>query len=109
MPAFYTRYGANDADDSYTFQAESTPDAVVINLGTNDFNYLNTRDPIDRSTFTAGMVAFVKSIQTHYPDANFFLMTSPMLSDSYPTAEDAQHTTHSDAVKAAITELGGKV
>lgn len=109
MPILYTRYGANDADDSYTFPADSAPDAIVINLGTNDFNYLNTRDPIDATAFTAGMVGFVQSIQTHYPDANYFLMTSPMLSDGYPTTEDAQHTTLSNAVKAAITELGGKV
>ncbi|KFY02775.1 hypothetical protein O988_01924 [Pseudogymnoascus sp. VKM F-3808] len=109
MPTLYTRYGANDADNSYTFPAASAPDAIVINLGTNDFNYLNTRDPINATTFTAGMVKFVKSIQTHYPDANYFLMTSPMLSDGYPTAEDAQHTTLSNAIKAAITELGGKV
>ncbi|OBT90718.1 hypothetical protein VE02_00630 [Pseudogymnoascus sp. 03VT05] len=109
MPMIYTRYGANDADNSYTFPAESAPDAIVINLGTNDFNYLGTRDPINATAFTAGMVGFVKSIQTHYPGANYFLMTSPMLSDGYPTAADAQHTTLTNAVKAAITQLGGKV
>ena len=43
MPEIYTRYGANDADNSYTFPAASAPDAVVINLGTNDFNYSNSR------------------------------------------------------------------
>jgi lysophospholipase L1-like esterase len=109
MPILYTRYGANDADNSYTFPAASAPDAIVINLGTNDFNYLGSRDPINAATFTAGMVGFVKSIRTHYPNATYFLMTSPMLSDGYPTAADAQHTTLSNAVKAAITQLGGKV
>ncbi|KFY80673.1 hypothetical protein V499_00501 [Pseudogymnoascus sp. VKM F-103] len=109
MPILYTRYGANDADNSYTFPAASAPDAIVINLGTNDFNYLGSRDPINAATFTAGMVGFVKNIRTHYPNANYFLMTSPMLSDGYPTAADAQHTTLSNAVKAAITQLGGKV
>lgn len=109
MPILYTRYGANDADNSYTFPAASAPDAIVINLGTNDFNYLGTRDPINAATFTAGMVGFVKSIKTHYPNANYFLMTSPMLSDGYPTAADAQHTTLTNAVKAAVTQLGGKV
>lgn len=109
MPELYTRYGANDADNSYPFPAASVPDAVVINLGTNDFTYLNARDPIVASTFTAGMVKFVQSIQTHYPNAKFFLMTSPMLSDYYPTVADAQHTTLSNAIKAAITQLGANV
>ncbi|KAL2870614.1 SGNH/GDSL hydrolase family protein [Aspergillus lucknowensis] len=116
MPELYTRYGANDADNSYTFPADWTPDAVVINLGTNDFGYLaydetgqsyEARPPLDPSTYTAGTVDFVQSIQEHYPDAEFFLLTSPMLSDSFPTTEDAQHTTQSDALKAAISQLEG--
>lgn len=117
MPELYTRYGAKDADNSYPFPAASAPDAVVINLGTNDFSYLGydasgqqykARNPIDPSAFTAGMVNFVQSIQTHYPDAQFFLMTSPMLSDFFPTAADAQKTTETNAIKAAIMQLGSK-
>ena len=105
MPELWTRYGANDADDSYTFPAASTPDVVVINLGTNDFSYLGVREPLDPSTFTAAMVSFVRDIQTHYPDAQYFLLNSPLLSDTYPTAEDAQKTTQTNAIKAAITQL----
>ncbi|KAK2742610.1 hypothetical protein FQN55_007729 [Onygenales sp. PD_40] len=117
MPQLYTRYGANDADDSYTFPAEWTPAVVVINLGTNDFSYVgfdesgqpyNARDPLDPATYTDAMVEFVQSIQAHYPDAEFFLLTSTMLNDDYPTAEDAQHTTQTDALNAAITQLGAK-
>lgn len=114
MPELYTRYSANDADNTYTFPAATAPNAVVINLGTNDFSYIgytssgeayNARDPIDASAFTAGMVNFVKSIQAHYPNAEFFLLNSPMLSDSWPTAADAQKTTQTNAIKAAITQL----
>ncbi|KAI1846887.1 hypothetical protein JX265_004857 [Neoarthrinium moseri] len=116
MPELYTRYGANDADSSYTFPAATAPNAVVINLGTNDFSYIaytssgepyNAREPINASTFTAGMVSFVQNIQTHYPDAHFFLLNSPMLSDYWPTAADAQKSTQTSAIKAAITQLGG--
>lgn len=86
MPELYTRYGANDADDSYTFPAVSTPDVVIINLGTNDFSYLSytttgqsydARAPLNPATYTASMVSFIQSIQTHYPNAHFFLLTSP--------------------------------
>ncbi|KAJ5675946.1 hypothetical protein N7462_008843 [Penicillium macrosclerotiorum] len=115
MPELYTRYGANDADNSYTFPLDWTPDAVVINLGTNDFNYLaydasgqsyNARSPIDATTYTNGMVDFVHSIQEHYPQAKFFLLTSPMLSDSFPTTADAQHTTQKTALQSAVSQLG---
>ena len=33
-------------------------------------------------------------------------MTSPLLSDTYPTAADAQHTTESNALKSVIAQLG---
>lgn len=105
MPELYTRYGANDADNSYPFPAATAPDAVVINLGTNDWGSYD-RDPIVPSTFTDAMVKFVRSIQTHYPNARFFLMTSPMLGDS---GTDASHTAQSNAIKAAITQLGANV
>ncbi|KAL4958921.1 uncharacterized protein BDV14DRAFT_206172 [Aspergillus stella-maris] len=121
MRELYTRYGANDADNSYPFAAansEWTPDAVIITLGTNDFGYLAydssgqaypARPVINATEFTVGMIDFVRRIQdTYYPDANihFFLMASPMLSDTWPTAADAQHTTLSNALKAAVGQIG---
>ena len=117
IPQLYTRYGANDADNSYPFPAAWSPDAVVINLGTNDFSYVawdasgqpfNARDPIDASAYTDGMVRFVRSIQKHYPRAHYFLLNSPMLSDSWPTAADAQKTTQTNAIKKAVTRLGAR-
>lgn len=113
IPALYSRYGANDQDGTYTFPESWNPDVVVINLGTNDWSYLAynengsypARDAIDPTTFTAGMVEFVQSIQTHYPDAEFFLLNSPMLGDYYPTPEDAQRTSQTNAIHEAITLL----
>ncbi|KAH8589037.1 SGNH hydrolase-type esterase domain-containing protein [Bisporella sp. PMI_857] len=106
MPQLYTRYGANDADGSYSFPSSLTPQAVVINLGTNDWSYLNARSPIDPTVFTAAMVKFIRDIQKYYPNAYFFLLSSPMLSDTYPTAADKQKTTQTNALKAAISQLG---
>lgn len=103
----WTRYGAQDAVNSYTFPASDTPDAVVINLGTNDFGYqAGVRGPLNITDYTAQMVGFVQKIKTHYPRAAFFLMNSPMLSDSYPSTADAQKTTQTNALKAAIQKLG---
>ncbi|KAI4712606.1 hypothetical protein J4E89_002874 [Alternaria sp. Ai002NY15] len=105
MPQRWTRYGALDPLNSYTFPANVTPDAVVINLGTNDFGYqAGIRDPIVPADYTAAMVNFVKTIKTHYPDAAFFLLTSPMLGDGYPAGQ-AQKTTQTNALNAAIAQL----
>lgn len=107
MPEIYSRYGANDAAGSYTFPEEWNPDVVVINLGTNDWSYLGARDPIDPAVFTEAMVEFVQELQGHYPDATYFLLSSPMLNDDYPSSEDAQHSTHAKALQSAIAEIGG--
>ncbi|KAF1834531.1 endoglucanase E precursor [Decorospora gaudefroyi] len=106
MPERWTRYGALDPLNSYPFNKKAKPDVVVINLGTNDFAYQEgIRGPIDPSKFTAAMVDFVKTVKSRYPKAVFFLMDSPMLSDTYPTAEDAQKTTQTRALEAAIAQL----
>jgi lysophospholipase L1-like esterase len=114
VPELWTRYGANDATGSYTFPSSWNPSAVVINLGTNDWGYLlsdangqqyNARQPIVPADFTAAMVKFVKTVQSRYPQAHFFLMNSPMLSDSYPSVQDAAKSTQTKAVQAAITQL----
>jgi lysophospholipase L1-like esterase len=105
MPQLYTRYGANDADNSYTFPAAATPGVVVINLGTNDFSYLNVRPALNVNTFTDAFVKFVRGVETHYPNAELFLVTSPMLNDDYPSRADAQKTTHTDVLKSVITQL----
>ena len=104
MPSRWSRYGANDAEDSYTFPAAAVPDVVVVNLGTNDFSYLGVRDPLNATTFTDAMISFVKKVQTHYPDADYFLMTSPMLNDNYPEGQ-AQKTTQTKALQGAIDGL----
>lgn len=117
VPELWTRYGANDADGSYTFPAADTPDVVVINLGTNDFDYMlydasgalyEARDPLDPAAYTAALVSFTQTIQGHYPDAEFFITSSPLLSDGFPMATDTQHTTQSNSIEAAVAEIGDK-
>ena len=118
MPQIWTRWGAADEDGTYTFPAADTPDIVVVNLGTNDFSYVaynstsganyDARPRLNATEYTEGLVSFGKTIQGHYPDAEVFITSSPLLSDGYPTAEDAQHTTQSNAIKDAVAQLGDK-
>lgn len=117
IPELWTRYGANDADGSYPFPPSWKPSAVVINLGTNDWSYLSFtasgdsfagRPVLNPAAFTAAMVKFVNRIQTKYPAAQFFLLNSPILSDSYPTAADAQKTHQTKAIQDAVKQIGAK-
>jgi lysophospholipase L1-like esterase len=105
-PELWTRYGANDADNSYTFPKADLPQAVVVNLGTNDFSYLNTRPALNATAFQQAYAQFIKTIQSHYPSAELFLTSSPLLSDSSPTPQDAQHTTMVNAIQGAIKSVG---
>jgi lysophospholipase L1-like esterase len=107
MPERYTKYGANDADDSYTFPASDAPDAVVINLGTNDFGTNGLRPKLTGAEYTAAMVKFVQYIKKSYKnDPAFFLMTSPMLNDVFPAGE-MQKTTQRNALEDAVSQLNG--
>ncbi|KAI7015189.1 hypothetical protein KC355_g4402 [Hortaea werneckii] len=115
MPELWTRWGANDPDNSYPFPPRSpSVDIVVINLGTNDFGYLLThpngtsypaRPPITQAQWTAANVAFAHQVLSKYPSAELFLTSSPMLSDGYPAGTN-QHSTQSAALQDAVAQIG---
>jgi lysophospholipase L1-like esterase len=50
------------------------PQAIVLNLGTNDFSV-----GIDGGSFTAAYEAFLKELRAAYPDAAIFAASGPML------------------------------
>ena len=52
------------------------PDAVVINLGTNDSS---SSDP--GTAYETAYVAFLKTVRSHYPNAWIFLTIGPMTGD----------------------------
>ncbi|HEY0466916.1 MAG TPA: SGNH/GDSL hydrolase family protein [Polyangiaceae bacterium] len=81
MPVRYLRSLPDRAASTWDF-ARYTPDAVVINLGTNDFA---NGDP--GAAFQAAYLKFVTDLRGHYPAARFFLALGTMLSgDSYTQA-----------------------
>lgn len=107
MPERYTKYGANDASNSYTFPASDAPDAVVINLGTNDFGHNNVRPKLTKQEYTAAMVKFVNYVASSYKNnPTFFLLTSPMLNDYYPAGEMVK-STQREGLNDAIAQLNG--
>jgi lysophospholipase L1-like esterase len=115
VPELWTRYGANDADNTYDFK---TPvDIVVVNLGTNDFGFMSydangvafqARPLLDMTDYTKALVKFGKAIQGKYPSAELFITSSPLIGDGYPPEDPMQKTKQQGAIKAAVAQIGAK-
>jgi lysophospholipase L1-like esterase len=57
-----------------------TPDAVVISLGTNDWN-LQKSDPIPEQEFVSDYLGLVRDVRKHYPHAWIVLTQGSIVSD----------------------------
>ena len=77
-PNILTRYQRTLADDpsSHWDSSRYTPDAIVINIGTND--YWNG-DP--GAEYRRAMQALIAQVQKDYPGKPVFLIVSPMLTN----------------------------
>lgn len=66
MPQYFLQtLGAENYSQSWDF-SRFVPDAVVIHLGTNDFNSPNRHDPNFPTDFTNAAIDFVNAIRTKY-------------------------------------------
>jgi lysophospholipase L1-like esterase len=74
MPERYPRTLPERAASTWDFSSY-VPDAVVINLGTNDFAQ---GDPM--TAFQTAFTTFVTGLRGHYPKARFYLAVGSMLS-----------------------------
>jgi lysophospholipase L1-like esterase len=77
MPMLYARTLTNLASPAWDFHIE--PQAVVINLGTNDISN-NKGDP--GQPFTDAYVALLQTVRTNYPDAFIMGIIGPLLTGS---------------------------
>jgi lysophospholipase L1-like esterase len=93
LPSVYSNTLETSASPVWDFHVE--PQAVVINLGTNDFV---PGDP--GSDFTTALTTFIDTIRAKYPSAWIFCAIGTM----YTTAEASQATSY---VQAAVTARGG--
>eukprot|EP01012_Entosiphon_sulcatum_P056245 TRINITY_DN7965_c0_g1_i2.p2 TRINITY_DN7965_c0_g1~~TRINITY_DN7965_c0_g1_i2.p2 ORF type:complete len:385 (-),score=61.30 TRINITY_DN7965_c0_g1_i2:335-1489(-) len=75
MPIYYNRTLATTPVPLWDFST-LIPDAVLINLGTNDFSTQPTPDP---DVFIAGYLALSQRAQAHYPRAKQFFVCGPMI------------------------------
>jgi lysophospholipase L1-like esterase len=75
MPLYYGRTLPNRADSAWDF-SRYQPQAVVINLGTNDMSTLT--DPSEQE-FTSAYVDLLTRVRTAYPDALILCTVGPLL------------------------------
>lgn len=80
MPELFDRSLPAEPSVRWSFEARRAPEAVVVNLGTNDFLGGGGR-PLDLDAFEEAYVRFARRVRAVYPSAWIFLTMSPMLKD----------------------------
>jgi lysophospholipase L1-like esterase len=79
MPVLWKRTLPERDDSRWNF-ADYQPDAVVVNLGSNDF----APEVADWSPFAGAYLSFVREVRARYPKAAIFCALGPALSDNWP-------------------------
>lgn len=79
--------GKQPMDIAWDFDAYE-PDAVVINLGTNDSSYTRN-DENKKAAFTKEYIAFLKQVRSKNPKAVIFCTLGLMGQELYPQIEEA--------------------
>jgi lysophospholipase L1-like esterase len=88
-----------------TDHAAFVPDAVVVSLGTNDFNLALGPLPA-REPFVAAYVAFVRRLRGVFPRAHLFLTEGAIVDDA--DAERRPRTTLASYIDETVERLGDR-
>ena len=79
MPQLYPLIDPSDPSSSWNF-ASWTPDAVVVDMGGNDFDAYDGTTALgapDAASFEAAYAGFLKTIRQHYPKAVILCIVGP--------------------------------
>jgi hypothetical protein len=87
IPAIYDLVLPTQPTPTFNFK-QPAPQAVVINLATNDFGPGNP----DETNWTGAYEAFIKRVWAHYPKAIVYCATGSMMSDGFPPDRKALST-----------------
>ena len=83
MPEVYPRTLPDDPS-SHWASAAWVPNAVVINLATNDFR----EGPPEQHRWVAAYLGFVRQLRAEFPKASIVVTLGPMLSDGWPPGQN---------------------
>lgn len=95
LPTYYDRTLPDEASSKWDF-SRFVPDAVVVNLGTNDFS--TTQDP-SQMEFESAYAALLERVRAAYPNAYILCTNGPLLSGN-------DLNTVTDYIDDVITTLG---
>lgn len=91
IPALYDSVcGLHNNDRKWDF-SQYVPDAVIVNLGTNDYRFFNAGEP---QKFVDLAKAFIAKIQERNPNAHIFWIAGMM------------NTVYNNTIKKVINDLG---
>jgi hypothetical protein len=101
IPEIYDYIFPSTKSGAWSPDSPSKPQAVVINLATNDFG----RGIPDEKGWKGGYSTFLKKVRKNYPSAYIYLVTGSMMSDSWPSG--AKHlSTLKSWLDSIQTEMG---
>lgn len=80
LPSIYNRIVNGDSTDLWHFPSTWIPDAVVIDLGTNDYWQWGAEPTEGGPAFEAAFVKFIDTLHAKYPKTKFVILDGPMLS-----------------------------
>lgn len=80
IPEIYDYIFPSSKTGAWSPDSGLKPQAVVINLATNDFG----RGIPDEKGWKDGYTSFLKKVRKNYPSAYIYLVTGSMMSDSWP-------------------------
>ncbi len=98
LPVVYNWTGTHSATVVGWNHETWHPDAVVINLGTNDFGSGQN----DSAEFVDATVGFVRQVRLYHPEAKIVLLDGPMLTGDYMV----KCRQYLDVAKATLETLG---
>lgn len=87
VPEIYDMVLPSEKEPTYDFKGPA-PDAIVINLATNDFGAKNP----DETQWTGAYEAFIHRLWGHYPKARIYAAIGSMMTDGYPPERKALTT-----------------
>jgi lysophospholipase L1-like esterase len=87
VPEIYDRTLPTDPTAVYDFRGPK-PNAVIINLATNDFGQANPEE----KGWTGAYEAFIRRVWQKYPRAHVYMTLGGMMTDGYPAGNNALTT-----------------
>jgi len=109
MPEIFTWNLGSDAGGGLWNFSRYVPDAVLINLGTNDYSTPYAQQPGFGANYTAAYVQFLTNLTAAWypPTTPIFVVVGPMTTDYLAAAQAAVTTARGAGINATLINVYG--